>query len=50
MFPGVMTPVPLAKTPVRFDELPNVIAGGLAMKLVMDGAAGPVGFTVTLVV
>jgi hypothetical protein len=38
--PGVMTPVPLAKTPVREAVPPAVIDVGLAMKLVMAGAAG----------
>jgi hypothetical protein len=37
-FPGTMTPVPLAKTAVRLEELPVVMAAGLAVKLVMDGA------------
>ena len=38
MFPGAMTPVPLAKTAVKLEELPVVIAAGLAVKLVMAGA------------
>ena len=33
MFPGAMTPVPLAKTAVKLEELPVVIAAGLAVKL-----------------
>ena len=46
-FPGVITPVPLAKTPVRLAELPAVIDAGLAVKLVMVGGAG---VTVTMTV
>jgi hypothetical protein len=47
MFPGVITPVPLAKTPVKLDVPPAVIVAGLAAKLVIVGAAG---FTVTVAV
>jgi hypothetical protein len=39
-----MTPVPLAKIPVREAVPPAVIDAGFAFKLVMAGAAG---FTVT---
>ena len=46
-FPGVITPVPLAKTPVRLAGLPDVTLAGLAMKLVMVGG---VGVTVTVAV
>ena len=45
-FPGVMMPVPPAKTPVRFALPPRVIVAGLAVKLVMAGAST----TVTVVV
>ena len=38
MFPGVITPVPLANTPVRFADPPAVIVVGLAVKLVMAGS------------
>ena len=34
-FPGVITPVPFAKTPVRVAEPPTVIVVGFATKLVM---------------
>ena len=37
--PGVITPVPPVKTPVRFVKEPEVIDVGLAAKLVIDGAA-----------
>jgi hypothetical protein len=37
MFPGVITPVPLVKTPVRPADAPAVTAVGLAVKLVMVG-------------
>ena len=50
MFPGVITPVPPLNTPVRLAEPPAVIVVGLAMKLVIVGAAGPVEFTVTVAV
>ena len=36
--PGVMTPVPLAKTPVRVALDPGVMVVGLAVKLVIVGA------------
>jgi hypothetical protein len=39
MLPGVITPVPLLKTPVKLDDAPAVIEAGLATKLVIDGAA-----------
>jgi hypothetical protein len=37
MFPGVMTPVPLVKTPVKPVDPPAVTAVGLAAKLVIIG-------------
>ena len=37
MFPGVIMPVPSAKTPVRLAVPPTVTAVGLAVKLVMVG-------------
>jgi hypothetical protein len=45
-----MTPVPLAKTPVRLDVPPDVIDVGLATKLVIDGAVCAIGVTVTVAV
>ena len=47
--PGVIVPVPLAKTPVRLVEPPAVMLAGLAVKLVMVGGAG-VTVTVTVCV
>ena len=44
--PGVMTPVPFAKTPVRVALDPVVMDLGIAMKLVIVGA----GFTVIVAV
>jgi hypothetical protein len=44
--PGVITPVPLAKTAVRLELPPTLIVSGLATKLVIVGA----GFTVIVVV
>jgi hypothetical protein len=38
MFPGVMTPVPPVKTPVRLAVPPAVTDVGLAAKLVIFGA------------
>jgi hypothetical protein len=38
MFPGVMTPVPLAKIPVRCADPPAVTVVGLAVKLVIAGS------------
>ena len=43
-------PVPPVKTPVRLVDPPTVIEAGLAMKLVIVGAAGATGFTVTTTV
>jgi hypothetical protein len=43
----VITPVPLAKTPVRLADPPAVIDAGVAAKLVIVGAAA---FTVTVAV
>jgi hypothetical protein len=45
--PGVITPAPPAKTPVKLDVPPAVIVAGLATKLVIAGAAA---FTVTVAV
>jgi len=36
--PGVMTPVPFAKTPVRAALDPSLMEGGFAVKLVIEGA------------
>jgi hypothetical protein len=47
MLPGVITPGPLAKTPVRVVLAPAVMVAGLAVKLLMIGGAG---FTVTVAV
>ncbi len=44
--PGVMTPVPLAKTPVNAALDPLGMEDGLAVKLVIFGT----GFTVTVAV
>jgi hypothetical protein len=46
-FPGVMTPVPLAKTAVRVEVPPAVIAAGFATNLEIDGP-GRAPFTVTV--
>ena len=46
IFPGVITPVPLANTPVSVALCPAVIVVGLATKLVIVGS----GFTVTVTV
>lgn len=48
--PGVMTPVPLAKTAVRAELPPAVIVAGLAVKLVMEGAGDTVTVTVLVAV
>ena len=45
-FPGVITPVPFAKTPVKVALWPAVIVVGLATKLLIVGA----GFTVMVTV
>jgi hypothetical protein len=37
-FPGVITPVPSAKTPVRLADPPAAIDVGFAVKLVMEEA------------
>ena len=47
MFPGVITPVPPLKTPVRMADPSDVIVVGLAVKLVIFGETG---FTVTVTV
>ena len=44
--PGVITPVPLAKTAVRLELPPIAMVTGFAIKLVIDGA----GTTVTVAV
>jgi hypothetical protein len=44
--PGVIIPVPLAKTAVRLELPPAVIVGGAATKLVIVGG----GFTVIVAV
>jgi hypothetical protein len=44
MLPGVMTPVPLAKTAVKLELPPAVMLAALAAKLVMD-AGGVCMFT-----
>jgi hypothetical protein len=36
--PGVMSPVPLVKTPMRLAVPPAVIDAGVAVKLVMEGS------------
>jgi hypothetical protein len=46
ILPGVITPVPLANTPVRFELPPDPTVVGLAAKLVIVGA----GTTVTVAV
>ena len=48
MLPGVITPVPLANTPVRLVLDPEAIVAGLAIKLVM--VAADATFTVTRMV
>jgi hypothetical protein len=47
MFPGVITPVPFEKMPVRLVDPPSVIELGFAVKLVI---VGPAAFTVTVAV
>jgi hypothetical protein len=44
--PGVITPVPPTKTPVRLVLPPTEIVAGTAVKLVIAG----IGFTVTVAV
>jgi hypothetical protein len=44
--PGVITPVPFAKTPVRFVLPPAAIVAGFAVKLVIVGAETTVTVTV----
>ena len=39
MLPGVITPVPPEKTPVRLEVDPAAIVPGLAVKLAIDGPA-----------
>jgi hypothetical protein len=46
-FPGVITPAPFEKTPVRLADPPDVIDVGIAVKLVITGV---VGFTETAAV
>jgi hypothetical protein len=38
--PGVMTPVPFAKTPVRAALAPSAMEVGFAVKLLIDGGGG----------
>ena len=45
--PGVIMPVPLTNTPVRFELAPPAIVVGLATKLVIDGAV-PLNVTVVI--
>ena len=40
MFPGVMNPVPLAKTAVKVVDAPDRIDEAPAVKLVITGVAG----------
>lgn len=47
ILPGVITPVPLVNTPVRFVLDPAVIVDGLAVKLVMVGVEVDVDACVT---
>jgi hypothetical protein len=47
MFPGVTTPAPFVKTPVRVAVPPAVIESGLATNVAINGGAG-VGVTLTL--
>jgi hypothetical protein len=39
-FPGVMTPVPFAKTPVKAAVDPSIIEARFAVKLVIEGGGG----------
>ena len=39
MLPGVMMPVPLAKTPVNVALCPELMVPGCTLKLVIAGAA-----------
>jgi hypothetical protein len=39
-FPGVMTPVPFAKTPVRAAVDPSIIDARFAVKLEIEGGGG----------
>jgi hypothetical protein len=48
--PGVITPVPFEKTPVRLVVPPDVIVVGLARKLVIVGVAAIVHVAVPLAV
>ena len=45
-FPGVITPVPFAKTAVRVELDPEAMVEGLAEKLVITGVAPTVTVTV----
>ena len=47
--PGVITPVPLAKTAVRLELPPAVIAAGFATKLVIVGRGTTVTVTVWVI-
>lgn len=48
MLPGVMTPVPLAKAPVRLALPPGPTVVGLATKLVIVGAGSTVTLTIAV--
>jgi hypothetical protein len=39
--PGVITPVPFEKTPVRLELAPELMEAGLAVKLLMEGGVPP---------
>ena len=48
IFPGVMNPVPLAKTAVRVVDAPGRIDEAPAVKLVITGVAGVAAITALL--
>jgi hypothetical protein len=48
-FPGVITPVPPAKTAVRLALVPAVIVDALDVKLVIDGAVVTVTVAVCVI-
>ena len=47
--PGVITPVPLAKTAVMLELVPAAIVAGFATKLVIVGAGTTVTVTVWVI-
>ena len=49
MLPGVIIPVPFAKTPVRLALPPGPTVVGLATKLVIVGAGSTVTLTVAVI-